>query len=231
MMRENMLHQLTAILVSLPSLHPLRVAIDGIDTAGKSTLADEFAPYIEQQGRPVIRASLDGFHRPRHERYKHSSDSPEGYYEDSFDYASLRAVLLQPLGPNGSRRYQSATFNFRTDAPFAVAEEQASPHAVLLFDGIFLLRPELVDQWDYRIFVAVTMELALQRAIQRDKLLFGSPEAVQECYIQRYFPGQRLYYQTAHPLQQADVVVDNNDLTHPKLVFPSQTSDLHQFEL
>jgi uridine kinase len=44
MTREQALHQLVGILVSRIHPHPLRVAIDGIDAAGKTTLADELVP-------------------------------------------------------------------------------------------------------------------------------------------------------------------------------------------
>jgi uridine kinase len=35
-------------------------------------------------------------------------------------------------------------------------------NAILLFDGVFLLRPELDTLWDYRVFVSVDFEIALQ---------------------------------------------------------------------
>ncbi len=111
MPREQLLDQLTALVVAITCSHPLRVAIDGIDAAGKTTLADELAPLIEAQGRPVIRASIDGFHHPRSVRYRRGPDAPEGYYEDSFDYTALRAMLLDPLGPQGNRRYRRAVFD------------------------------------------------------------------------------------------------------------------------
>lgn len=230
MTREMLLSQLAEIIVSISHSHPLRVAIDGIDTAGKTMLADELVPVLEQQGKPVIRASIDGFHRPRQERYQRGQSSPKGYYEDSFDYTSLQAVLLHPLGSNGGGHYQCAVFDFRTDAPLPTREERAPPNAVLLFDGVFLLHPELDPLWDYRIFVNVDFEVALQRAMVRDQPLFGSPEAVQARYLQRYIPGQRHYLQAVHPQERADVVVENNDPTHPRLVFPSQASSLHRFE-
>jgi uridine kinase len=98
--------------------------------------------------------------------------------------------------------------------------------AILLFDGVFLLRPELDTLWDYRIFVNVGFEVALQRAMLRDHPLFGSAEAIQARYLQRYIPGQQLYFQRVHPQERADVVVENNDPIHPKLVFPSQAYPL-----
>lgn len=221
MTREQLLDQLTVLVVAIPCSHPLRVAIDGIDAAGKTTLADELAPLIEAQGRPVIRASIDGFHHPRSVRYRRGPDSPEGYYEDSFDYTALRAILLNPLGPQGNRRYRRAIFDVHADAPLVLEEENAPANAVLLFDGVFLLRPELAGQWDYRILVSVTKEVALQRATRRDLSLFGSQETIQTRYLQRYFPGQQIYFQAARPPEQADVIVDNNDLDHQQVIFPS----------
>jgi uridine kinase len=221
MTRQALLDQLVDSIVFIKRSHPLRVAIDGIDAAGKTALANELVHPIEARARPVIRASIDGFHRPRSERYQRGADSPEGYYEDSFDYASLRGVLLSPLGPNGNLLYRRAVFDVHKDAPISCKGEKASTDTVLLFDGVFLFRPELDDLWDYRIFVNVDFDVALQRAILRDRQLFGSPEAVQVRYLQRYFPGQRLYLQKVRPQERAHVIVKNNDLAHPKLVFPS----------
>ena len=109
--RMNALNHLAALIAAIKLPHPVRVAIDGIDAAGKTTLADELVAPIEARGRPVIRASIDGFHRPRPARYERGANSPEGYYHDSFDYAALRAALLEPLGPRGNRAYRRAVFD------------------------------------------------------------------------------------------------------------------------
>jgi len=81
--RPEVLRLLADQIVSFDRPHPLRIALDGIDAAGKTTLADELAPRVEAQGRPVIQASLDGFHRPRVQRYRHGAHSPVSYYQDS----------------------------------------------------------------------------------------------------------------------------------------------------
>jgi uridine kinase len=215
-----LLNQLAARIVTIRRPHPVRVAIDGVDTAGKTTLADELVEPIAARGRPVIRASIDGFHRPREERYRRGPDSAEGYYLDSFDHAALRAALLDPLGPGGSRKYRRARFDWRTDEPVDAPVQLASPDAILLFDGVFLLRPELADAWDLHIFVHVDFKEVLKRAVERDGGAFGSAEALQARYHQRYIPGQRLYLETARPRERADVVIDNNDLANPELRGP-----------
>jgi uridine kinase len=216
-----MLDQLANRLMTLQIQHPVRVAVDGVDAAGKTTLADELAALLIQRGRSVIRASIDGFHQPRAERHRQGAGSPEGYYADSFDYDALRSVLLQPLGPHGDRRFHRAIFDYRTDTPSLTEEEEADMDAILLFDGLFLLRPEINDQWDYRIFVEVPFAVTVERAILRDRDLFGSAEATRARYEERYIPGQQIYLASADPLHHAQATVHNEDPEHPTLTFPA----------
>ncbi len=217
MSRSQLVDRLSASIASLVQLYPVRVAIDGLDAAGKTKLAEELTGPLKNRGRPVIRASIDGFHNPRKIRYKRGSKSAEGYYADSFNYAALKSFLLIPLGPEGSLQYQTKVFDFRTDSAVQTPVRHAAPEAILLFDGVFLLRPELHDCWDFTIFVDVEFEIILKRATVRDLPLFGSAAAVQERYRERYMPGQRLYLRNCRPKEQADVVVDNNDPLHPKM--------------
>jgi hypothetical protein len=39
------------------------------------------------------------------------------------------------------------------DSPIEFVWHEPSPEAVVLFDGIFLHRPELVDAWDLSVFL------------------------------------------------------------------------------
>jgi len=218
--RARVVHRLADVVDNVHVGRPLRVAIDGPDAAGKTVLADEIAGALAGRGRPTIRASIDSFHRPRNERYRRGADSPEGYYEDSFDYALLRRVLLDPLGPGGSRAYQVRAFDHRTDKPVHARVLQATKEDVLLFDGVFLLRPELVELWDYRIFVSADFEETLRRALVRDSPLLGSAPEVERRYRRRYIPGQKRYFAIAQPKEVADVIVENTNPFEPRLIEP-----------
>lgn len=213
--RSDLVASLAGIIAARRCAHPLRVAFDGIDAAGKTTLADEVATTLAGTRRPVIRASVDGFHRPRKERY--ADMSGRGYYERSFDCAKVVATLLAPLGPGGTRRYRRAAFDFRTDAAVDSREELASDDAILLFDGVFLMRPELRDHWDFTVFVHASFERTLARAQTRDARLLGGADAVRQRYLDRYNPGQRLYLEAERPADRADVLVDNDDIEAPIL--------------
>jgi uridine kinase len=217
MTRQDLPSELVERIADVTRPHPIRVAIDGVDAAGKTTLADELVAPLTRTGRFVIRASIDGFHHPAAVRYRRGRLPPEGYFRDSFNHAQLIKTLLAPLGPGGDRRYRRAIFDVRLDEAVETSVEEASPDAVLLFAGVFLLRSELRLYWDFSIFVMADFKVTVARAQARDHRLFGSHEQVRQRYAERYVPGQQLYLAEAQPEVHASVVMDNYDAAHPTL--------------
>jgi uridine kinase len=218
MERIALIERLASTIVALHRPHPTRVAIDGVDASGKTTLGDELAVAIVSLGRPIIRASVDGFHNPAAVRMRRGPTSPEGYYFDSFDYDTLIESLLQPLGPGGSLAFRRAVFDFRADEPVRAPAEHAQPDAILILDGVFLHRPELREHFDFTIFLRIDFEVALARVEERDLELFGSVEEIRRRYRRRYIPGQQLYITEVQPERRASVVIDNNDPLRPVVV-------------
>jgi uridine kinase len=68
--RSACIEKLASVIAAVRVDHPTRVAIDGVDGVGKTRLADELVEPLAATGREVIRASVDGFHRPREARYR-----------------------------------------------------------------------------------------------------------------------------------------------------------------
>ena len=130
--RVQLLEIVADRILRLPSDRTARVGIDGVDGAGKTMFADELAQILRAADRPVIRASVDGFHHPKSERYRRGRGSPEGYFEDSYNYAALETVLLDPLSPGGSGRYRAAVFDHVTDMPVSAPERVAAPASILV---------------------------------------------------------------------------------------------------
>ena len=213
--RDELLTRLAEAVGSVTITHQTRVAIDGPPAAGKTTLADELALLLRARGRQVIRATAESFHLPRAQRYRRGEFSPEGCYHDSFDYDTLRRVLLDPLGPGGDRRYQHAVYDMGTDTALSQPVATASADAVLLLDGVFLLRPELIDRWDLRIIVSAAFERALDRGRIRDQARLGSIAEVERRFRDRYIPAQQLYFATVRPTDHADIIVHNDEPQRP----------------
>jgi uridine kinase len=195
--------------LSPPSASPgvVRVAIDGVDGAGKTTFADDLAAELATRlpGRAVIRSTVDGFHQPRALRYRRGRDSPEGYFLDSYDYRLLRSRLLDPLSPGGSGIYRPVAFDHRTDAAIHVAPRRAVAGAVLIFDGIFLHRDELLPYWDFSVFLRVSFEESFRRMAIRD----GSPADPAAPENRRYLEGQQRYLAACRPEERASLVIAN----------------------
>src|ERR1035437_2119274 len=87
--------RLATTVTGLSRLHDrVVVGIDGPDGAGKTTLPRRLneAPQVK-----TLQACVDGFNRPRAQRYRRGELSPDGSYLDSFDYLALRNDCLLPF--------------------------------------------------------------------------------------------------------------------------------------
>ena len=212
--REEMLRFLAEAVGSVTVAHPTRVAVDGPPAAGKTTLADELAVVLRAQGRTVIRATIEGFLFPKARRYRRGEYSAEACYHDNHDYGALNAVLLDPLGPGGDRRYRHAVYDRTTDTALSPPLATADADAVLVFDGVFLLRPELIDRWDLRVFVSTAFEQTVGRAVIREQGVLSAAD-VERRWRERYIPSQRFYFGKVRPTDHADLVVHNDEFPQP----------------
>ena len=115
------------------------------------------------------------------------------------------------------RKYRLSAFDFKTDSEIRVEEAVAAENQVLLFEGVFLFRPELYPYWDFKIFVEIDFQTSLKRALKRDLALFGDQEAIIKRYQEKYIPGQQIYLEAVQPRSKADVIVVNHDLMEPQI--------------
>lgn len=187
------------------------VAVDGLDGAGKTIFADALAATFAERDHAVVRASIDGFHRPSAERYRVGRDSPEGYYRDSYDYDAFRSELVTPFRAGGDTPFRTAVFDADADRPVDERLETAPSDAVLVVDGIFLHRPELVGLWNYSVYLDVSRETAAARVAERDGT-DADPDAASN---RRYAEGQRLYIAEVRPRTRAVAIIDNSDVDAP----------------
>ena len=203
---------------ALRTPHPTRVAIDGRTASGKTTLADELADELLGRGRIVIRTSVDGFHRPRAERYRRRRLSAEGYLDDARDWDAVRKALLRPLGPGETLTYRTETFDLKRHEPVERPARIANPDAILIVDGTFLQRCELAGGWDLVILVDVSDEVATSRGVARDAASLGGEKKAREVHRRRYQAAFAIYEARCDPRDIADIVVRNEDTERPQVL-------------
>jgi uridine kinase len=210
--RDAVVRSLRDGIVALRPRERVAVAVDGVDGAGKSVLAAELAAEVAPHRR-VLHLTVDGFHRPRAQRYR-TGRGPEGFYRDSYDYDALQALVLQPF--RAGRPVMTAVRDVATDRALRPEPVPVGADTVLIVDGIFLQRPELAGAWDAAVFVDVPFAVSVPRGNDRfDGDHDPDPEAASN---RRYVEGQRLYLADVDPRASATWVVDNTDLAHPVLL-------------
>ncbi|MEU8245218.1 uridine kinase [Nonomuraea sp. NPDC048916] len=194
----------------------LRVGIDGLTAAGKTSFGHELAEQISRAGRPVLRATLDDFKKPWRDRHLYDRESGEGYYRNAYDYQAVITSLLEPCAPGGSGRAVLCHIDPLTQVDHSSVVTPAAPDAVLVVDGVFAFRPEIDPYWDFRVWLEVSPETSIRRGAERDQDWAGSEaEAI---HRDRYLPAERLYLAEADPLRRVDVVIDNSTFGRPRIV-------------
>ena len=169
---------------------------------------------MRSQGRDVIRATIDDFLFPRAQRYPRGVYSAESCYFDTHDQDALKSVLLDPLGPGGDRRFQYAVYGHTADTAMSPPVTTAPADYVLVFDGVFLMRPELIDRWDLRIFVSTALEKTRGscRDLQRQVGICGrSPAALARALR----PLPTVLLATVHPTDHTNIIVHKRRAQQP----------------
>ena len=212
--REHVLARIASEISASGDKPIVLVAVDGVDGAGKTCFADELAKLL---GEPVIRASVDSFHNPRSVRYARGRSSPRGFFEDSFNYAKLKELLLDPLSDDPPRPYCCVSFDYRADSEVGLEWKDPPATGILVFDGIFLHRPELVSYWDYSIFLDVSTEVSVRRCLDREGVT-GVSDDPEDPRHARYVRGQALYLEACDPMAKCTRRIANEVIEAPRVV-------------
>ncbi len=245
MKRSVMLRRVASILdmAAQEHPHPLRVAIDGPDAAGKTTLANQIAYALEHRqpnsdlpaetfhhNPRTIRISADDYLNPpeiRHQRGRHDA---VGYVRHSLNYDALLHYVLRPMGTGRRHRCLTRFYDRIKDAcadPKSMLEpaevKRAAPGMILLVDGIFLQRSRIRSYWDFVIYVSVAPETSLARGLARArKLRVGETSRMdllelESVFRKRYLPAQELYRRWEDPERMASLIIENDDPDYPQM--------------
>ena len=168
------------------------IAIDGLDGSGKSTFALALAAAVEASGQPTVVLHVDDFRLPVAFEGQSADEEAAVYYDRYYDFAALDGAL----------------------AAFLEGEEDG---AIAVVEGVFVLRASLPAQTPL-IVLDVSPREARRRILARDRAKGRTPDEIARRIERRYFPAQARYRTAFDPVARADVLVDNDDWTRPRVL-------------
>lgn len=194
---------------------PLIVGINGVDTSGKSTFTKELDRYLFKVGFKSQIVAIDDFHNPSQIRNS-EKDPVISYINNAFDTRKIEDELLKPIDTYGILDKELLLLDLEKNEFINRKRYVVDKDTIILFEGVLLYREPLNQYFDFRIFIDISFDEVLERAVKRDVSLFG--DTVIEKYKNKYIPIQKLYIERNAPKDISDIIIDNNDYYNPKII-------------
>lgn len=191
------------------------IGINGVDTSGKTMLTHEFSRFLCALGVKNQIIHIDDFHNPSSIRSQGENEI-DAYLKNAFDYPKLIQEVLDPITTDAYFDKTITCLNLDTDKYEVPVTLSITPDTIVLIEGVLLFRPPLDHYFDMKIFIDISFEEVLRRARQRDVPKYG--EAFLQKYDKKYIPVQKYYLNKFQPQAICDIVIDNEDYHHPKLM-------------
>lgn len=179
---------------------PLLVAFDGKSGAGKSTLAQVVAAAAD-----AALVQADDFFAAHITDQEWAARSPEERARDALDWRRLRTEALEPL--LAGRRARWHPFDFaagtRPDGSYALAAQAVvcEPKPVIVLDGAYTTRPELIDLVDLSVLVVASSPVRRARLAAREEAAFLA------AWHERWGAAEAAYFTYVRPPESFDLVV------------------------
>lgn len=178
------------------SERPLLVAIDGGSGAGKTTIAAQVMTVLDAA---AVHIHGDDFFDARRPDAEWDLMDPAARADNCIDWRRLRHDVLEPLLRGEQARWRPFDFQSRT----GVADQELTlgPAAIIVLDGIYSSRPELLDLVSLTVLVEAPDELRRRRHDTREP-------GDETDWHARWDPAEKHYLTEIRPPGTFDLVVD-----------------------
>lgn len=188
----NNLEQLVSLISSISRKQStLLIGIDGCGGSGKSTLAKK----LKDECSNVTVVHMDDFYLSSSQRK--INPEKEGIGVD-FDWKRVLKQVLEPISQNKEGYYQR--YDWEKDD---LAEWHTVPiGGIVIIEGVYSLRNELANKYDYKIWVECPRETRLSRGLERDG------EDARDMWENNWMISEDIYVVEHKPYERADLVVN-----------------------
>lgn len=199
----------------ITATHPKVIGINGVDTSGKTEFTIFLSQYLRARHFDVTVIHLDDFHHHSSIR-KQGENEIEAYIKHAFNLELLSREILRPVHQWQTVSVSLDLLDLETDEFTNSQHYDIAENALILLEGTLLYRPPIDQYIDVRIFLQIPFDEVLKRAEIRDIPRYDA--SFLEKYRQKYIPIQQWYLDTYTPVEQSDIVIDNTEYRHPKII-------------
>jgi len=188
------------------------IGINGIDNSGKTIFAKSLERYLNLRDYKTQLILLDDFHNLKEKRYS-GKDEIDNYYNKSFNFKMIIEKILKSVKENKNFKIKLNLLNLYTDKFDVERVYSIDKNTIVILEGVFLFKKELLQYIDYKVFLEVPFEESKKRARNRDIKIYGK-EIIKK-YDLKYLPAQAKYLEELQPIEIADMVIDNLNWDYP----------------
>ncbi|MBX7174311.1 MAG: hypothetical protein K1X72_25285 [Pyrinomonadaceae bacterium] len=191
----------------VPVEQSLLVGISGIDASGKGFISAKLVKELENKGFRVANINVDGWLDLPQIRFSQTNPA-KIFYEKAIRFDEMFEKLILALKENRSIDLIADLIE-ETAAEFHQHHYFHENIDIILLEGIFLFKPQFIEYFDLKIWIECSFETALQRAIKRNQESLSTKETI-NTYQTIFFPAQTVHLSKDKPIEQADIVFDND---------------------
>jgi uridine kinase len=178
------------------SNRPVLVALDGRSGVGKSTIAAELAEQFD-----CVHIVSDNFWVGGSDE-EWSQRTPKQKAELAIDWRRMRTEALLPLLAGGRAAWRS--FDWQAGKGLAVESITAGPTKLILLDGAYSTRSELLDIIDLAVLITVSDDTE-----RRARLINREGADYMATWHRDWDAAEDYYYTCIRPRSAFDLVISN----------------------
>ena len=204
---RDTIHSILAIRDRTPEGRSILVALSGIDGCGKGYLTAKIIEGLKAAGMNAIAINGDGWLNLPERRF--NADNPaEHFYQNAFRFDEMFSQLVLPLRDRRSIHLEANILE-ETDTTYRRHLYQFKNVDIIILEAIYLLKSELMENYDFSIWIDCGFKTALKRALARNQEGLSERE-IMNAYNTLFFPAQIIHFRRDDPKQLARAIINND---------------------
>lgn len=193
----DVIQQFTLLFNSVKRGERFILGIDGLSRSGKTTLVKRLGKVLENLNMPYRILHIDDFIVDRSKRYDTGKDEWYEYYALQWDVLWLKEHFFEKLPISDTL---SLPFYDHVKDQQNLKEVGFKDAAVVIVEGVFLLREEWRSFFDYTVFLDCPREVRFSRENSDTQLNLQK-------FKQRYWKAEDYYMENESPKDRADLIL------------------------